>query len=108
MLQTYNNALVLTGVFIITTTTASSSNVLLGWNCGYSFTSSVNFYTNLNRTKLIFCDTKMMYGILYAMTPEMFSAKDRGTGGGITSAMSSIFGILSPIVALHADLRVSC
>lgn len=32
---------VLTGVFILCSTTSKTSNALLGWNCGYSFTSGI-------------------------------------------------------------------
>jgi hypothetical protein len=32
---------ILTGVFLYGSTTALSSNTLLGWNCGFSFTSNV-------------------------------------------------------------------
>lgn len=31
----------LTGAFLFATTTARSSNQLLGWNCGYTFFSNV-------------------------------------------------------------------
>ncbi|CAE6442097.1 unnamed protein product [Rhizoctonia solani] len=33
---------ILTGVFLFASTTARSSDALLGWNCGYSFTSNVS------------------------------------------------------------------
>jgi len=45
-----------------------------------------------------------MYGVLYAITPELFATKDRGTGNGIAATANRIFGIMSPIVALYADL----
>jgi MFS family permease len=62
---------------------------LLGWNCGYSFTSNV------------------MYGVLYAITPELFPTKDRGTGNAIAAAANRVFGIMSPIIALYANLATS-
>lgn len=80
---------VLTGVFLFASTTARSSNALLGWNCGYSFTSNV------------------MYGVLYAITPELFPTKDRGTGNAIAAAANRIFGVMSPIIALYANLATS-
>ncbi|CEL60018.1 putative MFS-type transporter PB1E7,08c OS=Schizosaccharomyces pombe (strain 972 / ATCC 24843) GN=SPAPB1E7.08c PE=1 SV=1 [Rhizoctonia solani AG-1 IB] len=80
---------VLTGVFLFASTTARSSDALLGWNCGYSFTSNI------------------MYGVLYAMTPELFPTKDRGTGNGIAATANRIFGIMAPIIALYADLSTS-
>ncbi|KAF8954992.1 MFS general substrate transporter [Flammula alnicola] len=78
---------ILTGVFILASTTARTSNVLLGWNCVYSFTSNI------------------MYGVLYAITPELFPTKDRGTGNAITATANRIFGVMAPIVALYADLK---
>ncbi|CAE6472477.1 unnamed protein product [Rhizoctonia solani] len=72
---------ILTGVFLFASTTARSSDALLGWNCGYSFTSNI------------------MYGVLYAMTPELFPTKDRGTGNGIAATANRIFGIMAPIIA---------
>ncbi|KAG8680989.1 MFS sugar transporter, partial [Ceratobasidium sp. 395] len=80
---------ILTGVFLFASTTARSSDALLGWNCGYSFTSNI------------------MYGVLYAMTPELFPTKDRGTGNGIAATANRIFGIMAPIIALYADLTTS-
>ena len=80
---------VLTGVFLFATTTSRSSNALLGWNCGYSFTSNV------------------MYGVLYAISPELFPTKDRGTGNALVAAANRIFGIMSPIIALYANLQTS-
>ena len=35
-----------------------------------------------------------MYGVLYAISPEIFPAKDRGTGSGLTSIATRIFGVL--------------
>ncbi|KAG6835635.1 hypothetical protein H0H93_016327 [Arthromyces matolae] len=79
----------LTGVFILVSTTARTSNALLGWNCAYSFTSNV------------------MYGVLYAITPELFPTKDRGTGNAIVAAANRVFGVMSPIIALYANLTTS-
>ncbi|KAH8930492.1 MFS general substrate transporter [Atractiella rhizophila] len=77
---------ILTGVFLFASTTARTSDSLLGWNCAYSFTSNV------------------MYGVLYGLTPELFPTKDRGTGTGLAASANRIFGIMSPIIALKADL----
>ncbi|PPR01165.1 hypothetical protein CVT24_006130 [Panaeolus cyanescens] len=80
---------ILTGVFILLSATSQSSNALLGWNCAYTFTNNV------------------MYGVLYAMTPELFDTKDRGTANAITAGANRIFGIMAPIIALYADLTTS-
>ncbi|KAG8862220.1 hypothetical protein FRB96_001799 [Tulasnella sp. 330] len=76
----------LTGVFLMLSTRARTSNQLLGWNCAYNFTSNI------------------MYGVLYAMTPELFPTKDRGTGNGLAATANRIFGIMAPIIALEANL----
>ncbi|KAH8827770.1 MFS general substrate transporter [Flagelloscypha sp. PMI_526] len=83
---------VLTGVFILVSTTARSSASLLGWNCAYSFTSNV------------------AYGALYAMPTGVRSCSppaSRGTGNAIVAAANRIFGIMAPIIALYADLTTS-
>jgi MFS family permease len=77
---------VLTGAFILASTTARTSNAILGWNCAYSFTSNV------------------MYGVLYAITPELFPTKDRGTGSAIVAAANRVFGIMVSIQDLLAYL----
>ncbi|KAF7798232.1 hypothetical protein EIP86_009449 [Pleurotus ostreatoroseus] len=69
----------LTGVFLFASTTARNSDALLGWNCGYSFFSNI------------------MYGVLYAISPELFPAKDRGTGNGLTATATRMFGILTAV-----------
>ena len=43
-----------------------------------------------------------MYGVLYAYTPEVFPAPNRGTGTGIASCLNRIAGLCAPIVAVHA------
>ena len=35
-----------------------------------------------------------MYGVLYAISPEIFPAKDRGTGNGLVSTATRVFGVL--------------
>ncbi|KAL7278526.1 hypothetical protein ACG7TL_007525 [Trametes sanguinea] len=79
----------LTGVFLFASTTARSSNALLGWNCGYTFHSNI------------------MYGVLYAISPEVFPAKDRGTGNGLTATATRVFGIIAPVIALYANLQTA-
>jgi hypothetical protein len=68
---------VLTGVFLYATTTALTSNALLGWNCAFSFFSNI------------------MYAVLYAYTPEIFPTKDRGTGNALTACANRVFGIMA-------------
>lgn len=66
-----------------------------------------------------------MYGVLYALSPELFPTKSRGTGNAIVATANRIFGIMvrrcrlhqwwpyierlsqAPIIALYADLSTS-
>jgi hypothetical protein len=48
-----------------------------------------------------------MYGVLYAISPESFPTKDRGTGNALVAAANRVFGIMAPIIALYADLETS-
>ena len=68
---------VVTGVFLFASTTARTSNALLAWNCGYTFTSNV------------------MYGVLYAISPELFPTKARGTGNALVSSANAISGVMA-------------
>ena len=43
---------------------------------------------------------QIMYGVLYAISPELFPAKDRGTGNGLTATATRVFGILVRITSL--------
>ena len=79
----------LTGVFLFASTTALTSNALLGWNCAYNFMSNI------------------MYAVLYAYTPEIFPTKDRGTGNALTATANRVFGIMAPIVAIYANLNTA-
>ncbi|CAI6340653.1 unnamed protein product [Periconia digitata] len=80
---------VLTGAFILCSTTALDSAALLGWNCAYNFMSNI------------------MYAVLYSYTPEIFPTKDRGTGNAVTASANRVFGIMAPIVAMFADLETN-
>jgi MFS family permease len=80
---------IFTGVFLFASTTALTSDALLGWNCAYNFMSNI------------------MYAVLYAYTPEIFPTKDRGTGNAITASANRIFGVLAPVIAMFANLQTS-
>ncbi|KAJ5109684.1 MFS siderochrome iron transporter 1 [Penicillium argentinense] len=79
----------LTGAFLLASTTATTSNSLLGWNCAFNFMSS------------------LMYAVLYAYTPEIFLTKDRGTGNALTASANRVFGIMAPIIAMFANLETA-
>lgn len=74
---TLSIATILTGVFLYASTTAKTSNALLGWQCAYNFVSNI------------------MYAVLYAYTPEIFPTKDRGTGNALTATANRVFGIMA-------------
>lgn len=38
-----------------------------------------------------------MYGVLYAVSPELFPTKDRGTGNAIVASANRVFGIMVSI-----------
>ncbi|KAL8954496.1 MAG: hypothetical protein Q9183_007089, partial [Haloplaca sp. 2 TL-2023] len=78
-----------TGVFLFCSTTANTSNALLGWTCVYNFMSNI------------------MYAVLYAYTPEIFPTKDGGTGNALTASAIRIFGILARVVAIYANLETA-
>ncbi|KAJ6537776.1 MFS general substrate transporter [Mycena capillaripes] len=79
----------LTGAFLFASTTARSSIQLLGWNCGYVFFSNI------------------MYGVLSAISPEIFPAKDRGTGNALVGTATRVFGVIAPVIALYANLSTA-
>lgn len=81
--------LILTGVFLFCSTTATTSDAVLGWNCAFSFCSNI------------------MYGVLYAYTPEVFPAKIRGTAVGLAASANRVLGVFAPIIAIYADLTTS-
>ncbi|OJJ48149.1 hypothetical protein ASPZODRAFT_150442 [Penicilliopsis zonata CBS 506.65] len=79
----------LTGVFLLASTSATSSNTLLAWNCAYTFMSNI------------------MYAVLYAYTPEIFLTKHRGTGNALAASANRIFGVLAPVIAMFANLETA-
>lgn len=78
-----------TGVFLYGSTTALTSNALLGWNSAFSFSSSI------------------MYAVLYSFTPELFPTPQRGTGNALAATCNRVFGIMAPIIAMFANLQTS-
>ena len=76
---------VLTGVFLFASTTARTSDALLGWNCGYTFTSNV------------------VYSVLCAVSPEVFPTKDRGTGDALVSSVNRIFGVMASSLMFYVS-----
>ncbi|KAI6011274.1 hypothetical protein PISMIDRAFT_19306 [Pisolithus microcarpus 441] len=46
-----------------------------------------------------------MYGVLYAISSEIFPAIHRGTGNCLTSTSKGIFAVMAPVIALYANLE---
>ncbi|KAL9138726.1 MAG: hypothetical protein Q9175_000081 [Cornicularia normoerica] len=77
-------ATLITGILLFCFTISSDPNYQL------TFSSLEAFFQNI------------MYGVLYAYTPEVFPAPNRGTGTGIASFFNRLTGLCAPIVAVHA------
>jgi len=73
----------LSGILLFLFTISADSNYQLG------FSSVEAFFQNI------------MYGVLYAYTPEVFPAPNRGTGTGIASFLNRIGGLCAPIIAAN-------
>lgn len=82
-------SLLLTGIILFGSTTAKTSNSYLAWNCFFNFFSTI------------------MYGVLYAYTPEVFPTKIRGTAIGLAASANRVLGVFAPIIAIFADLTTS-
>lgn len=78
-------ATLITGIFLFLFTVSTDSNFQL------AFSALVNFFQNI------------MYGVLYAYTPEVFPAPQRGTGTGISSFFNRVGGFCAPLVAIYAS-----
>lgn len=68
----------------------------------FLFTTSTNSGTQLAFSSLEAFFQNIMYGVLYAYTPEVFPAPNRGTGTGISSFLNRVAGLCAPIVAINA------
>ncbi|KAF2185547.1 MFS general substrate transporter [Zopfia rhizophila CBS 207.26] len=77
-------ATVTTGVFIFLFTISADPNFQLAFTCLEALFQNI------------------MYGVLYAYTPEVFPAPNRGTGTGICSFLNRIAGLCAPLVAVNA------
>ncbi|RAL00566.1 putative sugar transporter [Aspergillus ibericus CBS 121593] len=73
----------ITGVLLFCFTVSTNSNVQLVCSCLEAFFQNI------------------MYGVLYAYTPEVFPAPNRGTATGIASCLNRIAGLCAPLVAIY-------
>ena len=77
-------ATLITGIFLFCFTISTDPDYQLGFTCLEALFQNV------------------MYGVLYAYTPEVFPAPNRGTGTGICSFLNRVAGLCAPIVAINA------
>lgn len=75
----------ITGVLLFCFTASTDPNIVLVCTCLEAFFQNI------------------MYGVLYAYTPEVFPAPNRGTGTGISSCLNRIAGLCAPLVAIYAS-----
>ncbi|KAI5781840.1 major facilitator superfamily domain-containing protein [Geopyxis carbonaria] len=73
----------LSGIFLFLFTLSTDDNYQL------AFSSLESFFQNA------------MYGVLYAYTPEVFPAPNRGTGTGVASLFNRVTGLCAPIIATN-------
>ena len=74
----------LTGIFVFLFTASADADFQL------AFSSLEGFFQNI------------MYGVLYAYTPEVFPAPNRGTATGIASTLNRIGGFCAPLIGIYA------
>ncbi|KAH8693816.1 putative sugar transporter [Talaromyces proteolyticus] len=67
----------------------------------FCFTISSDPNAQLTCSSLEAFFQNIMYGVLYAYTPEVFPAPNRGTGAGISSFFNRLCGVMAPIVAIY-------
>ncbi|KAI1338497.1 MFS general substrate transporter [Xylariaceae sp. FL0016] len=68
----------------------------------FLFTTSTDPNTQLVFSSLEALFQNIMYGVLFAYTPEVFPAPNRGTGSGISSFLNRVAGLCAPLVAIYA------
>ncbi|MCJ1454102.1 hypothetical protein MMC28_004452 [Mycoblastus sanguinarius] len=90
-----------TSILLFCFTISSTSNYQLTMGSLEAFFQSMLFALDRYKQEADI-DVDIMYGVLYAYTPEVFPAPNRGTGTGIASCLNRITGLCAPIVAVHA------
>lgn len=78
-------ATLITGVLLFCFTASTDPNIQLLCSCLEAFFQNI------------------MYGVLYAYTPEVFPAPNRGSGTGIASCLNRIAGLCAPLVAIYGS-----
>lgn len=73
----------ITAILLFCFTATSDPNIQLVCTCLESFFQNI------------------MYGVLYAYTPEVFPAPVRGSGTGFSSCLNRVAGLCAPLVAIY-------
>jgi MFS family permease len=76
-----------TAIFLFLFTRATSQAGVLGFSC------AIAFFDNL------------VYGLLYAYTPELFPAPVRGTANGLVALFNRLSGLMAPIIAAYVGIN---
>ena len=96
----------ITGILLFCFTISSNSNFQLTFSSLEAFFQSafprLSSHIQDEGDRKITFELDIMYGVLYAYTPEIFPAPNRGTGTGIASFFNRVTGLCAPIVAVHA------
>ena len=69
----------------------------------FCFTAAKDSNTQLVCSALESFFQMIMYGVLYAYTPEVFPAPNRGTGTGVASCLNRLAGFCAPIIAIYGS-----
>lgn len=73
----------------------------------FCFTASTDPDVQLVCSSLEAFFQNIMYGVLYAYTPEVFPAPYRGTATGVCSCLNRMMGLFAPIVAIYGSDNAS-
>jgi MFS family permease len=65
----------------------------------FTLSANQNYQVAFSSVTALF--QNVMYGVLYAYTPEVFPAPNRGTGTGISSFLNRVAGLCAPIIAAN-------
>ena len=92
---------VISGIFLYLFTTSGDSDVQV------AFSSLEAFFQVSSHASIAFQEANtlrqnIMYGVIYAYTPEVFPAPNRGTGTGISSFLNRIAGLCAPLIGIYA------
>lgn len=94
----------LTGVFVFAGVGAPNRGAFLAFNCleaCFQVSGALLPVVAFSHLPL----QNIMYGVLYAYTPEVFPAPHRGTGDGIASSLNRLAGLFAPIIQIYGGKK---